>query len=60
MRTIFLYRRLRRAAYKSTVFFLQGFMGEGKRIVIHACVKFKTREWYPNPNGIPYTGHMWF
>ena len=55
---IYFPRRLRRAAYRSCVFFLKGYMGKGKRIVVPACVVAETRKMYPNPHGVPYMGHM--
>ena len=38
---------------------IEDLVGEGNRRVVPDCVMVKTREWYPNPEGVPYMGHMW-
>ena len=53
------FRRMRKNAYRSVVFFLRGRLGEGVRIVVPACVKDNIRKMFPNPEGEAYTGHFW-
>ena len=55
----FLLRRLRKAAYHSTSFFLRGKLGRGRRIVVPACIKSKIRELCPNQPDLQYMGHKW-
>jgi hypothetical protein len=30
-----------------------------RRDIIPNCVLKTVRSWYPNPEGLPYLGHMW-